>query len=304
MSYAEEYPQFVDSKEPLNSLQEKDWAIYGQCSATYTFLYALPDPNRKDYFAKPYGDDPLQRLDIHRLRKPNNKKRPVIFFIHGGGWTTEDKSNTRFYALEWIKRGYAVVSVNYRLAPNIKHPYQIDDCALALKWVIDNIEDYGGDPEEIAIIGHSAGAHLTALLVSDRKWHDKYDIDIKKVKCWIPVSGIYDFSLRENYFHPLIESSILAMLNDEDKKDCSPISHITGKEPPCLILHGGDDWLVPRSNSINLYNKLIQKGAKNARLEIVKGYWHCNMMLGYDKEGHKPAEIINEYLAETFAGKM
>lgn len=300
MSYETEYSQYVDSKESLNSLQEKDWAIYGQCSATYSFLYALPDPNRKDYFAKPYGDDPLQRLDIHHLKKPHNIKRPVIFFIHGGGWTTEDKSNTRFYALEWINRGYTVVSVNYRLAPNVIHPLQIDDCALALKWVIDNIEDYGGDPNKIALIGHSAGAHLVALLVSDRKWHKKYDINIKKVKCWIPVSGIYDFDLKENYLHPLLESSIMAMLGDDDKKDCSPIKYITGKEPPCLILHGGDDWLVPRSNSTNIYNKLIRKGAKHACLEIVQGYWHCNMMLGYDKEGHKPAEIINEYLDEVF----
>lgn len=298
MSYETEYSQFVDSKEPLNSLQDRDWSLYGQCSTTYTYLYALPDPNRKDYFAKPYGDDPLQRLDIHHLKRPDRIRRPVIVFIHGGAWTTEDKSNTRFYAPEWIKRGYTVVSINYRLTPNVQHPLQIEDCALALKWVIDNIKDYGGDPNKIALIGHSSGAHLAALLVTDRKWHEKYDIDIKKVKCWIPVSGIFDFNLSENYLHPLLGSSILTMLTDDKKKDCSPISQVTGKEPPCLILHGGDDWLVPRSNSINMYNKLVEKGTKNARLQIVPGYWHCNMMLGYDQENHKPAEIINEYLAE------
>lgn len=304
MSYETEYLQFVDSTEPLSSLQDKDWAFYGQCSATYTFLYALPDPNRKDYFARPYGDDPLQRLDIHHLKKPHNdKKRPVIFFVHGGGWTTEDKNNTRFYALDWINRGYTVVSVNYRLAPNVKHPLQIDDCALALKWVIDNIKDYGGDPNNIALIGHSAGAHLIALLVTDRKWQKKYDIDIKKVKCWIPVSGIYDFEFKGNYLHPILESSILAMLNDSDRKDCSPIDQITGKEPPCLILHGGDDWLVPKKNSIDMYDKLTKKGAKNVELEIVPGYWHCNMMLGYDKKDHKPAKIINEYLEKMLPVK-
>lgn len=298
MSYEEEYSQFVDSKEPLNSLQEKDWTYYGQCGITYPYLHATPDPNRKDFFAKPYGDDPLQRLDIHHLKKPNNKRRPVIFFIHGGAWTTEDKSNTRFYAPEWIKRGYTVVSINYRLTPNVMHPLQIEDCALALKWVIDNIADYGGNPNEIALVGHSAGAHLAALLVTGRKWQERFAIDIKKVKCWIPVSGIYDFNLKENYLHPLLGTSIMAMLTDNDKKDCSPISYVTGKEPPCLILHGGDDWLVPRSNSINMYNKLVEKGAKDVHLEIVPGYWHCNMMLGYDQEGHKPAELINAYLAK------
>lgn len=298
MSYETEYSQFVDSKEPLSVLQEKDWTLYGQCGMSYTYLHALADPNRQDYFAIPYGEDPLQRLDIHHLKDGHEKKRPVIFFIHGGGWTSEDKSNTRFYALEWINRGYTVVSINYRLAPNVVHPAQIEDCARAFKWVQENIKNYGGNPNRIAVLGHSSGAHLGALLVTGKKWHEKYDIDIKKVKCWIPVSGIFDFNLHENYLAPLLNSCIVAMLKEEDKDDCSPIMHITGDEPPCLILHGGDDWLVPRTNSINLHEKLTQKGAKNARLEIVPGYWHCNMMLGYDKPGHKPAEIINAYLKD------
>lgn len=298
MSYETEYLQFVDSHEPISSLQENDWTFYGQCGITYPYLHALPDPKRQDYFAIPYGKDPLQRLDIHHLKDKRKKQRPVIFFIHGGGWTTEDKSNTRFYATEWIKRGYTVVSINYRLAPNVIHPLQIEDCAMAFKWVLNNIKVYGGNPNKIAVIGHSAGAHLAALLVAGKKWHKKYDIDIKKVKCFIPVSGIHDFNLQENYLPPILSSSIYAMLGDSDKDDCSPVSHVTGHEPPCLILHGGDDWLVPRSNSIKLHNKLIEKGAKNSQLEIVQGYWHCNMMLGYDKEGHRPAEIINAYLAK------
>jgi acetyl esterase/lipase len=298
MSYETEYKQFVDSKEPLSSLQEKDWIIYGQCSETSTYLNDIHDPDRQDYFDIAYGEDPMQKLDIHHLKSEGKKQRPVIFFIHGGGWTAEDKSNTRFYALEWIKRGYTVVSTNYRLAPNVIHPIQIEDCAMAFKWVLDNIKEYGGNPNKIAIIGHSAGAHIGSLLVAGEKWHKKYDIDIKKVRCWIPVSGIHDFNLQENYLPPILNLSINAMLGDGDKNDCSPISHVTGHEPPCLILHGGDDWLVPRSNSIKFHDKLVEKGVKNVELEIVPGYWHCNMMLGYDTEGHKPAEIINAYLAK------
>lgn len=300
MSYETEYSKFVDSQEPLSSLQEKDFEIYKECEMTYPNLDTIEEKNRQDYFSVSYGEDPLQSLDIHHLKSKHNKQRAVLFFIHGGGWTAEDKSSCRFSgALDWIKKGYTVVSINYRLAPNVIHPLQIEDCAKALKWVIDNIKDFGGDPEKICVIGHSAGAHLAALLIAGKKWHKKYDIDISRIKCWIPVSGVYDFSLRENYLPPIINTSIPAMLGDSDKNDCSPINHISGKEPPCLILHGGDDWLVPRTNSINLYEKLIEKGAKNVKFITVPGYWHFNMMLGYDKEGHKVAEIINEYLAEV-----
>jgi acetyl esterase/lipase len=298
MTYETDYKQFIDSNEPINSLFEEDWAYYGICSETFPYLKDIRNPNRVDYFDIAYGTDPEQKLDIHHLKNDNNKLRPVIIFIHGGGWTSEDKSNTRFSSLKWIKNGYTVVSINYRLAPKMQHPAQIQDCAMALKWVIDNIENYGGNPSEIAIIGHSAGAHLVALLITGTKWHKMYDIDIKKVKCWIPVAGIHDFNLPENNLPPILCQCILAMLNDQDKIDCSPISHVTGLEPPCLILHGGDDWLVPRTNSIKLHDLLLEKGAKNSELKIVPGYWHLNMMLGYDEKGHKPAEIIDAYLAK------
>lgn len=296
MSYEVDYKQFVDSKEPISALQEKDWTFYGQCSETDPYLKDIIDPDRKDYFDIEYGQDPLQKLDIHHLKNEEGQKRPVIVFIHGGGWTSEDKSNTRFSAIAWINKGYTVVSINYRLAPNVKHPDQINDCAMAFKWVIENINNYGGDPDNIAVIGHSAGAHLTALLITDEKLHKKYNIDMKKVKCWIPVSGIFDFNLEENYLPEILNLSIHAMLDDKDKDVCSPILHVTGQEPPCLIIHGGDDWLVPRSNAIKFKDKLLEKGVKDVQLEIVPGYWHCNMMLGYNNEGHKPAKIINAYL--------
>ncbi len=296
MSYEEEYLKFVDSKEPLSDLQNKDWSIYMGYGKTYPYLYDIPSKEREDFFDVRYGHDPIQTLDIHYLKSRRSKKRPVVFFIHGGGWNCEDKSNTRFYALDWINMGYTVVSINYRLAPHSQHPCQIEDCALALKWVIDNIRRYGGNPNKIVGIGHSAGAHLLALLVCGKQWHKRFDINIKKVKCWIPVSGIFDFNMYDNYLNPMLGTLINEMLGDGDKDNCSVNMHITGKEPPCLILHGGDDWLVPRSNSIALYDMLNKKGCCDVCLEIVKGYWHCNMMLGYDKPGHVPAQLINSYL--------
>lgn len=83
MSYETEYAQFIDSKVPVSTLQETDWTFYGQCSMSYPYLHATPDPNREDYFAIPYGEDPLQRLDIHHLKSNGQKQRPVIFFIPG-----------------------------------------------------------------------------------------------------------------------------------------------------------------------------------------------------------------------------
>jgi acetyl esterase/lipase len=302
MSYEIEYSQFVESNQLLASLQEEDFKIYSNCGVSYNNLTHLVDQNSIDYFEISYGEEPLQKLDIRRLKNNSNNRKPVIMFIHGGGWTAEDKNSCLYSgALNWVKNDYVVVAINYRLSPNVIHPLHVEDCAKGLKWVIDNIKDFGGNPDEICIIGHSAGAHLAALLMTGKKWHKKFDIDINKVKCWIPVSGVYDFCLSENYLHPIMKTSIAAMLGDADINDCSPINHITGNEPPCLILHGGDDWLVPSTNSLKLYEKLIEKGADRVKYIKVTGYWHFNMMLGYDIEGHKPAEIINDYLEEMLS---
>ncbi|MCX7748801.1 MAG: alpha/beta hydrolase [Clostridia bacterium] len=293
------YPQFVDSKEPLSVLQDKDLSNWVNANIKHPILTDAPDPNRQDYFNVPYGTDPLQNISIHHLK--GNKMRPVIFYIHGGGWNNalfpEQNNNSRYAVPTWVALGYTVVAVNYRLAPKDLYPAQIEDCAMALKWVMDNIKRYNGNPNKIAVTGESSGGNLAALLVTGTKWHQKYNLNMNKVKCWIPISGVHDFSLKENYYLPLMQVVIGSFLKEGDKTDASPVAHVTGKEPPSLVIHGGDDWLVPRSNSIGLYQKLIEKGAKS-ELQIIKGYWHCNTIVNYGEHGDIPTQLINKFLAK------
>lgn len=291
------YRQFVDSTEPLSVLEQKDWDLRTIAINTRPLLSTIPSRDRTDYFDISYGPDPMQKLDIHY--KKGNKKRPVIFFIHGGGWVMGDKNFSRFVAPTWVDLGYTVVSINYRLAPANTHPAQIEDCAMALKWVMDNIRHYGGNPNKIAITGHSSGAQLAALLVTDESWHKKYHINIKKVKCWFPLSGIYDFNLPENNYHPSMAGYNSAYLGTDanNKNVASAINYVDGNEPPSLILHGGDDWLVPRTNSINFYNKLKQKGS-DSTLAVVSGYWHSHILMCFGEAGHKPTYIVNKFLAK------
>jgi acetyl esterase/lipase len=171
----------------------------------------------------------------------------------------------------------------------------MEDCNEALKWVMDNIQNYGGDPGRIAITGLSCGAHLASLLVLDSRWHKKYNIDINKVKCWIPMSGFYDINLKENYLSPIIKEYI-EKISAPSKNDASPINYVTGKEPPSLIIHGADDWCVPKTNAVVLCNKLKEKGAKT-QLAIMKSYMHANIFYGYLKPDHKPAKLIKNFLA-------
>ena len=122
-------------------------------------------------------DENLTSLDIYTLSGSQNLQ-PVVIWIHGGGWSIGDKLNKMDLKVPFFKDlGYVFVSINYRLSPfpyklnddaRIKHPDHITDVADAIQWVYKNIELYGGDKTNIAILGHSAGAHLAALMGTDQ----------------------------------------------------------------------------------------------------------------------------------------
>ena len=249
-----------------------------------------------------FGPDPNQHVLFYLPGPGTIRRNSLVYFIHGGGWAYGDKTDIRFMGPVWIKAGYTVVSVNYRLAPADRFPSQIEDCTQAFKWIQDNIRNYGGDPDRIAVTGVSAGAHLAALLVTATPWQDKYGIDRTKIKCWIPVSGVHDFMFAGNFYHSVLSNFCLGFLSPSDKSAASPVSFVTGKEPPSLILHGGDDWLVPKTNSIELYQKLKEKGA-TSELVLVPGYWHCTMFADFGSPEDKVAPVVSEFLARMLPVK-
>ena len=132
-------------------------------------------------YASMSGVDPnLLSLDIYRpkssLANAQQTNKPVIVMIHGGGFRGGDKGNVsqgRQKASFFTGHGFVYVSVNYRLSPEVQHPAHVEDVAKALAWVIDNIASYGGDPKRIFLMGHSAGAHLAALVTADEAYLNK-----------------------------------------------------------------------------------------------------------------------------------
>jgi acetyl esterase/lipase len=114
-----------------------------------------------------YGTDAAQRLDVYI--PPNARNAPILIMVHGGAWMIGDKANTGSIENKlkhWLTRGWIVVSVNYRMLPNAMAYAQAEDVAEAVQWTQGYAEDWGGDPRKIILMGHSAGAHLAALVSS------------------------------------------------------------------------------------------------------------------------------------------
>lgn len=187
-------------------------------------------------------------LDVH---KPvNAEKCPVVFWIHGGGWQSGDKSSVHEKPRWFMQRGFVFVSINHRLLPEVEMGDVIRDVAKALAWVRANITQHGGDPDRILVGGHSSGAQLAALLCTDHRYLEAESVPFTALKGCVPVDGdTYDvpaiietaetrrrlhgqpppkFGHREKFGH-----------SAEKHREFSTVTHISaGKDiPPFLILH-------------------------------------------------------------------
>ncbi len=172
------------------------------------------------------GVDPkFLSLDIHAPK--NAKAAPVVVYVHGGYWKAGDKANTGNLPQFFCGHGFVFVTINYRLAPAAKHPALTQDVARAVAWVHDHIARHGGDPAQIFLTGHSAGAHLVALLGTDAKRLGELGKPLSILRGVIPLDSaamdIRDIAANDRR----TDSPYRAAFGDEPSAwaDASPIVH-------------------------------------------------------------------------------
>jgi acetyl esterase/lipase len=201
----------------------------------------------------PYAEPALERqvLDIHAPKDAKNL--PVLFWIHGGGWQTGDKSQVHEKPRAFVERGWVFVSTNYRLLPKVEMETIFRDVAKALGWTHRNIARYGGDPARIVVGGHSAGAQLAALLCIDDRYLKAEGVPFSALKGCVPVDGdTYDIpAMIETaetrlrvHGEPMPKwGHRLKFGNDPAKhRDYSAVTHAAKDKgiPPFLILYVAD----------------------------------------------------------------
>ena len=135
----------------------------------------------------PYGSHDRQVLDVYS--PPGAKNLPVVFWIHGGGWQAGDKSDVQIKPKVFMEKGFVFVSTNYRLLPNVDMGTIVRDVAKSIRWVHDHIAEYGGDPNRLLVMGHSAGAQLAALVCTDDRYLKAEGLSLSIIKGCVPVDG-------------------------------------------------------------------------------------------------------------------
>jgi len=201
----------------------------------------------------PYGADPQQRLDVYLPDKPT-QPRPLVVFWYGGRWTTGDKSDYRFVGAALAELGYAVVLPNYRHYPQVKMPGFMDDAARAALWAVDHAGELGADPHRLYLMGHSAGAHMAALVALDHRYFIAAAGRAPPIAGVVGLSGPYDFL-------PLLDADVKDMFGPPELyPESQPINYVRAGAPPMLLEHGLKDDLVSPKNSINLAAALRAAG--------------------------------------------
>jgi acetyl esterase/lipase len=188
-----------------------------------------------------------QVLDVYA--PPAAKNLPVIFWIHGGGWQTGDKSGVQQKPQAFVDRGFVFVATNYRLLPAVDMGTIIRDVAKSFRWVHDHIAAHGGDPRRVLVMGHSAGAQLAALLCTDDRYLKAEGIPFSVLKGCVPVDGdTYDVPAiiatgeTRRRLHGQPEPTFghrVKFGTDAQHRDYSAVTHVArGKGiPPFLLLH-------------------------------------------------------------------
>lgn len=190
-----------------------------------------------------FGSDPLQKLDVYAPPK-STALAPVILFAHGGGWKRGDKKQHGLKGAAYSSHGVLFISTNYRLAPNVMHPKEIEDIAAAFTWTKAHAAEYGGDPNRIYVMGHSAGAHLVDLLATNDKYLVEKGLKLGDVKGCISLdTASLDLTERASLPGPaskMVADMIKNAFGTDPKvlAEASPLLQLTkGKTyPPFLMI--------------------------------------------------------------------
>jgi acetyl esterase/lipase len=224
-------------------------------------------------------------LDIYLPK--GAKGYPVLFFIHGGGWTGGSKNGFAAHGQLFAGMGIGFVATNYRLSPGVKHPEHIKDVARAFAWAQANLARDGADVRRFFVSGHSAGGHLAALLATDDSYLKEHKLGLDAIRGVIPVSGVFTISSRmERQFGDAAAC-----------KAASPMTHVRENLPPMLVLYG-DKEENGLGKQANEFSAALQKAKVDARVESIKDRDHGTVMRNISKEDDPATRLILAFIAK------
>ncbi|NLH47349.1 MAG: alpha/beta hydrolase [Myxococcales bacterium] len=246
------------------------------------------------------GADP-ERNSLKIFAPENQVRAPVAILLHGGAWTGGHRRITAIEGIaEWLaQRGVLAVTLGYRLVPNVPPTEQPWDVAHGINWIYRHVDEYGGDPARIVLLGHSAGGHLASVVTCDRSYLDELGAPTGVPAGVIALSNAFD--LRDG---PEPASSVARRLvlfvfgtDPERRAKLSPVLFVKPGVPPFLIMRGKGDHLVPAYQAEEMAAAVRAAGG-SVEVRLVNGRGHVTLFHEMTEPGDATAEASLKFIRE------
>ena len=240
--------------------------LLAACNPVSVINVLVPSSTYDARLDLPYGPGIRQRLDVY-LPRDASGPAPVIVFFYGGNWNSGKRSDYLFVGEALASRGFVAVLPDYRLYPEVRFPEFLDDCAQAVRWSFENIAQFGGDPQRVFLMGHSAGAYNAAMLALDPQYLRAAGVDPGRIRGLIGLAGPYDFL-------PVTGPVARQVFGYPDTPiTTQPIQFASSASPPALLITAEDDDAVDPGNSKRLAARLRKEGVP-VREIVYRGIGH------------------------------
>jgi len=228
-------------------------------------------------------------LDIYRPR--DVRDAPVVVFFYGGSWKSGKRQWYRWVGKALARRGMVVAIPDYRQWPQVKLDGFMQDAAHAVAWVHAHGADDGDHPTALFLMGHSAGAHIAALLATDAHWLAAVGMQPRQLSGVIGLAGPYDFlPLKDPDFIDMFGRTHQAQLRSQ------PVHHVDGDEPPMLLLQGMADHTVQPGNAQSLARALRSHGEPVAT-KMYPDVGHATILLALSRPLRSKAPVLDDVVA-------
>lgn len=243
------------------------------CSPVKALNAMIPEDGYQLLSGVSYGELERQKLDVYlpRNRHASMAKPPVVVFFYGGSWDSGQRQDYKFVGEALSASGSIVVIPDYRVYPEVTFPAFIYDAAKAVEWASNYVNSNGGGNQRVFVAGHSAGAHIAAMLSLDERYLASVAMQPSDLAGMIGLAGPYDFL-------PLKTQRLNAIFGPTEQQfQTQPINFVSGNHPPLLLLVGKADGTVWPRNSYRLAAKVAEAGGKVKLIEF-ENYGHIDMV--------------------------
>jgi acetyl esterase/lipase len=211
-----------------------------------------------------YGSHPRQKLDVYLPTGSRAASKGMVIFGYGGGYKDGNRDEYRFIGQVFANLGLVTVVYDYRLYPEVRFPTYLEDAALVVRWAYDHAADYGADKYALLLSGHSAGAHMAALLATNPKYLEQVNMQPRQLALVLCLGGGYQFWDAQTGF---LSPDFAEVMQGAAPLETQPLEFLNPFVPSMVLMHGTNDQVLPIGQARAFAQKALAVGADVKLLE-------------------------------------